>query len=170
VASSLGGKIAVEFAVRYPAQVERLVLLCPSGIGPEEQLPFVQGVRRSDLQALVQSVFHDPRRVDPRLLAYYARNFTRRPWRTGLVRTIRGTRTHCIRDRLPHVKHPTLFVIGNEDRIVDPALSEQAARLLPQGRLLSIPECGHAPHLERPGLVNRLVVRFLAGKVLEGSF
>src|SRR5262245_44881793 len=31
-ANSLGGKIAIEFAARYPEQVSRLVLLCPSGL------------------------------------------------------------------------------------------------------------------------------------------
>jgi pimeloyl-ACP methyl ester carboxylesterase len=36
VASSMGGKVAVEFALRYPEQVARLVLLCPAGLGDEE--------------------------------------------------------------------------------------------------------------------------------------
>ena len=31
VAASLGGKIAVEYAARYPDRIARLVLLCPSG-------------------------------------------------------------------------------------------------------------------------------------------
>src|SRR5579871_3212850 len=38
VAASLGGKIAVEYAARYPGQVDRLVLLCPSGMGEVERL------------------------------------------------------------------------------------------------------------------------------------
>src|SRR5262249_37935683 len=50
VANSLGGKIAVEYAVRYPDQVARLVLLCPSGMSDEERLPVVEGVRRNDLR------------------------------------------------------------------------------------------------------------------------
>lgn len=32
---SLGGWMAVNFSVRYPERVEKLVLLCPSGIGPQ---------------------------------------------------------------------------------------------------------------------------------------
>src|SRR5438552_1781987 len=36
VASSLGGKIAVEYAVRHSDRIARLVLLCPSGLGDEE--------------------------------------------------------------------------------------------------------------------------------------
>jgi pimeloyl-ACP methyl ester carboxylesterase len=161
VAASLGGKVAVEYAVRYPEQVARLVLLCPSGMGDEERLPIVEGVRRSDLRALVDSVFHDPRRVEPRLLVYYQRQFANRRWRSGLLRTIRGTMDHCVRDSLAQVTQPTLLVSGREDRIVDPAQAASAARLLPHGQYLSIPQCGHAPQMEKPWLVNRLVVHFL---------
>jgi pimeloyl-ACP methyl ester carboxylesterase len=161
VASSLGGKVAVEYAVRHPDQVARLVLLCPSGLGDEERLPIVEGVRRNDLRALVDSVFYDRRRLDPRLLAYYGRCFTSRRWRTGLLRTIRGTMEHGVRDRLPQLTRPTLLVSGREDRIVNPAEAERAVRLLPQGRFVAVPQCGHAPQLEKPWLINRLVVHFL---------
>jgi len=160
VASSLGGKIAIDFAARFPDQVARLVLLCPSGLGEEEQLPLVEGVRRNDVGGLVRSVFHDPKHVEPGLLAYYQRQFAKRRWRLGLLRTIRGTMDHCVRDRLAQVVQPTLLVAGREDRIVSPTHAEMAACDLPQGQFLMIPQCGHAPHIEKPGLINRLVVHF----------
>ena len=46
VSSSLGGKVAVEFAARYPELVNRVVLICPSGMGDKEQLPIMEGVPR----------------------------------------------------------------------------------------------------------------------------
>jgi pimeloyl-ACP methyl ester carboxylesterase len=161
VASSLGGKVAVEFAVRYPELVSRMVLLCPSGLGDEERLPIIEGVRHNDMRAIVDSVFYDPRNADPNLLHYYKRQFTSRRWRTGLLRTIRGTMDHGVRDRLPEVTQPTLLVSGREDKIVSPAHAEQAAQSLRQGQFLAIPQCGHAPQLEKPWLINRLVVHFL---------
>ena len=161
VASSLGGKVAVEYAVRYPDQVSRMVLPCPSGLGDEERLPIVEGVRRNDPKALAESVFYAPRRLDSRLLVYYEKQFANRKWRTGLLRTIRGTMDHCVRDRLPQVRQPALLISGREDRIVDPSHAAEAARLLPQGQYLAIPQCGHAPQLEKPWLINRLVVHFL---------
>jgi pimeloyl-ACP methyl ester carboxylesterase len=161
VAASLGGKIAVEYAARYPEQVARVVLLCPSGLGDEERLPIVEGVRRNDLRALVDSVFYDPSKVDSRLLGYYGRQFANRRWRSGLLRTIRGTMEHCVRDRLADLPQPTLLVSGRDDRIVNPQHAAEAARLLPQGHYLSIPQCGHAPQMEKPWLINRLVAHFL---------
>jgi pimeloyl-ACP methyl ester carboxylesterase len=161
VASSLGGKVAVEYAARYPDRVNRVVLLCPSGMGDHERLPVVEGVRRNDLRSIIDSIFWDARMADPRLLLYYQAHFPSRRWRTGLLRTIRGTMDHCVVDRLPRVPHPTLLVAGQEDRIVDPCQAERAARLLPQGRFVCIPQCGHAPQIEKPSYINRLITRFL---------
>jgi len=165
VASSLGGKVVIEYAVRHPENVNRIVLLCPSGMGDEERLPIVEGVRRNDMQALIDSVFSDRRLVDPNIVDYYRRVFTTKRWRTGFLRTVRGTMEHCVRDRLSEVKHPTLLVSGQDDRIVDPHQAEAAAELLPQGRYICIPQCGHAPQMEKPKIVNRLVVDFLTSSV-----
>jgi pimeloyl-ACP methyl ester carboxylesterase len=164
VAASLGGKIAVEYAVRYPERVSRLVLLCPSGMGDEERLPIIDGVRHNDPRAIVESVFYDRGRVDARLLRYYQRQFANRRWRLGLLRTVRGTMTHCVRDLLAELPQPTLLVSGRDDRIVDPRAAAAAAKLLPRGHHLSIPQCGHAPQMECPWLTNRLVLHFLTSK------
>jgi pimeloyl-ACP methyl ester carboxylesterase len=161
VANSLGGKVAVEYAVRYPSQVAKLVLLCPSGLSEEERLPVVEGVRRNDLRSLVDSVFQDPRHADPNLLAYYEKQFAKRRWRSGLLRTIRGTMDHRVRDRLAQITQPTLLVVGSEDRIVDPRQAIDAAGLLPHGRLVVLQGCGHAPQIERFNIVNQLVIGFL---------
>jgi len=161
VASSLGGKIAVAFAVKYPELVSRMVLLCPSGLGDEEQLPIVEGVRRSDLKALVDSVFYKRGNVEPGLVAYYQRQFSKRRWRAGLLRTIRGTMDYCVRDQLAGVQAPTLLIAGREDRIVDPHQAQKAAGDLPRGHFLMLPHCGHVPQMEKAWTINRLVVHFL---------
>jgi len=161
VASSMGGKVAVEYAVRYPEEVSRLVLICPSGVGEVEQLPVVEGVRRNDLRSLVESVFFDPGHADPDVVRYYQGRFSNRRWRLGLLRTIRGTMSHGVRDLLPRVVQPTLLISGQEDRIVDPEQAAAAARQLPCGQFLLIPRCGHAPQIEKARLINRLVMDFL---------
>jgi pimeloyl-ACP methyl ester carboxylesterase len=161
VASSMGGKVAVELALRRPDLVARLVLLCPSGLGDEERLPLVDGVRGTDARAMVHSVYYDPRRADPAVLRYYQECFADRRWRRGLLRTIRGTMEHSVRALLPRLEQPTLLLAGEADRIVDPDHAAAVAPLLPRGEFVCIPRCGHAPQVERAKVVNRLVVEFL---------
>src|SRR5262249_53430865 len=92
---------------------------------------------------------------------HYRGLFANRRWRLGLLRTIRGTMQHTVRDRLPEVPQPTLLVSGREDRIVCPRHAEQAAGLLPRGWFVLLPRCGHAPRWDRPRLIKRLVLDLL---------
>jgi len=71
----------------------------------------------------------------------------------------------CVRDRLADVKQPTLLISGREDRVVDGEKARAAAGVLPQGRFVMIPGCGHAPQIEKSRLINRLVVRYLTGRL-----
>ncbi len=161
-ASSLGGQVAVEYAIRYPEKVGRIVLLCPSGFGGEERLPVVEGVRHHDFKAVVSSVFYHHKRVNPGIVRHYERQFASRAWKKGLLRTVRGTSSHSVREKLHLVKNPTLLICGKQDRIVDPIQARDAIKNLSNYRYVALPRCGHAPQIERYFLVNRMVRNFLS--------
>jgi pimeloyl-ACP methyl ester carboxylesterase len=163
VASSLGGQIAIEFASRRPEQVNHLVLICPSGMGSEERLPITEGARHKDYRGLVESTFYDRRLASPRVIQYYEQKFQSKHWRRALFETVRGTKSHSVRDKLRLIDRPTLVICGREDRIVDSRVVQTAVEELPNYRLVMIPKCGHAPQLEHPRLVNQLVLDFLKG-------
>ena len=161
VASSLGGKMAMEMAHKYPEIISRVVLICPSGMGDDEQLPFIEGVRRNDLRSVITSVFHKRRFLDRDLIRYYTSRFPDRRWKKGLLRTVNGTKAHTVRPILKEVQAPTLLVSGASDRIVNPREAEEAVKELPNGYHLLLQKCGHAPQIEKSWLINRLVVHFL---------
>ncbi|HEV3385875.1 MAG TPA: alpha/beta hydrolase, partial [Gemmata sp.] len=56
----------------------------------------------------------------------------------------------------------TLLVTAEEDKICCPRTAEDAAKTLLQGHFRKIAKCGHAPQIEKPWLINRLVVDFLS--------
>ena len=47
--------------------------------------------------------------------------------------------------------------------VVDPAIGAFAADLLPQGRLVGMAGCGHAPFLEKPAEYQSTLLEFLRG-------
>ncbi len=161
VASSLGAQISVEYAARHNEKVDKLVLLCPSGFGSVERFPVMEGARSKNYQGLVESTFFDRRRASPRIVDYYERKFASKPWRRALFETVRGTKSHSVRDKLTQFDRPTLVICGREDRIVDPHEVYEAVKYLPNFRFVMVPRCGHAPQLECPRLINRMVVEFL---------
>lgn len=166
VASSLGCQVVATYAAASPEKVGRLVLLCPSGFHGDENLPMVEGVRRSNYDALVGSVFHENRRAEGRLVAAFEKKFQDRRWKKGVLRTLRGTVGHSVAPLLPRIAAPTLVVWGAEDQILsDVPGSIRAAARIPDVRQVVIPRCGHAPQIEKARLVNKLIVRHLTDKL-----
>jgi len=162
VASSLGGQVSIEYAARYPEKIGKLVLLCPSGFGTEERLPITEGARHKNYQGLVESTFFDRRFASPRIVEYYAEKFAHKTWRRAFFETVRGTKSHSVLSKLTQIGRPTLVICGREDRIVDPHAVQEAVKEIPNYRFVMVPNCGHAPQLECPRLINRLVVEFLS--------
>jgi pimeloyl-ACP methyl ester carboxylesterase len=166
VGSSLGGQVLLTYAARHPENVARLVLICPSGLYGDETLPMMEGVRRSQYDTLVKSVFHRSHFASDALVEVIARKFHDRQWKKGVLRTLRGTVGHSVAPLLPVVTSPSLIIWGANDRVItDVAGSVRAARQMRRVRQVVIPRCGHAPQIEKARLVNELVLRFVRDKL-----
>src|SRR3954451_15825185 len=154
VGSSLGGQVILTYATRHPEKVARLVLLCPSGLFGDENLPMIEGVRRSQYDTLVKSVFHRRHFASEELVDAIGHKFQDRKWKKGVLRTLRGTVGHSVAGLLDQVPHPCLLIWGSDDRVIsDVAGSIRAANRMPRGRQVVIPKCGHAPQIEKSRLV-----------------
>jgi pimeloyl-ACP methyl ester carboxylesterase len=85
--------------------------------------------------------------------------------------TLRGLVGSFLRAYLPGVNSqwrlaaripaPTLVIGGLNDRLVDPRVPAQVARVIPDSRLLILPGVGHVAQMEVPRLVARAVLGLL---------
>lgn len=167
IGSSLGGQVVLTYAARNPEKVARIALICSSGLAGEENLPIVEGVRRSQYSTFVESVFHSKHFATPELVEKIASKLRDRRWKKGLFKTLRGTVGHSVADLLEHVPHPCLAIWGAEDKVIsDVPGSIRAASRMPMSRQLVLPACGHAPQIEKARQVNPLVARFLKDRSL----
>jgi pimeloyl-ACP methyl ester carboxylesterase len=166
VGSSLGSQVILTYATRYPEKVAKLVLICPSGFHGDESLPVIEGVRRSDYDSLVKSVFHRDHFACDGLVQALERKFQDRKWKKGVLKTLRVTVGHSVAPLLEIVPHPTLVIWGANDRVLSdvPGAIRAAERIL-KVRQVVIPKCGHAPQIEKPRLVNHLISRYLRDKL-----
>jgi 4,5:9,10-diseco-3-hydroxy-5,9,17-trioxoandrosta-1(10),2-diene-4-oate hydrolase len=57
---------------------------------------------------------------------------------------------------------PTLVIWGAFDRIFPKYQAREAVARLKQGSLELIPDCGHMPHVEQPGIFVSALNRFLS--------
>ncbi len=81
--------------------------------------------------------------------------------RTSLENTI-SLGNPQLREALGRVAAPTLLVAGRQDLIVPPATVETAARMLANGRVNWIDNCGHIPMIEQPAAYHQAVDSFLS--------
>jgi pimeloyl-ACP methyl ester carboxylesterase len=66
-----------------------------------------------------------------------------------------------LKKRIHRVQAPTLIVWGKEDRLSPPVYAEEFARRIAGARVEMVDHAGHAPHLEQPEAVGRLIRDFL---------
>jgi pimeloyl-ACP methyl ester carboxylesterase len=85
--------------------------------------------------------------------------------------TLRGLVSSFVRAYLPgansqwriaaRITAPTLVIGGLTDKLVDPRMPAQVARVIPDSRLLMLPRVGHVAQMEVPRLVARAIVGML---------
>jgi pimeloyl-ACP methyl ester carboxylesterase len=75
-------------------------------------------------------------------------------------RTARAILGHDTRSRLGTVTAPALVLYGEEDVICPPRHSREIASLIPDARLVGVPEQAHQPFQENPEAFNATVLRF----------
>ena len=63
-------------------------------------------------------------------------------------------------DRLSKILMPTLFIWGDNDNMI-PMQYLGDYRQVPQGEIVVIKDCGHAPYVEKPAEFNKALLNFL---------
>jgi pimeloyl-ACP methyl ester carboxylesterase len=81
------------------------------------------------------------------------------------VRTLDSLKDHSALDHLPSVDVPALVVGGEIDKFTPVWLAQRTAELIPNAEYVFVPGGSHTAPLERPGLVNHAVDRFLKERV-----
>lgn len=175
--NSMGGHVALDFALQNPRRVAGLVLIDSAGVKAEGTSSLAPGyllipVVGRVLTALalssdrlvrdgLEKSFYDRSKItDERVAAYY------RPLKTrgGQLAALRA-RTQAdqfpIEAELGKINAPTLIIWGAEDALIPLAAGRRMNSLIKDSKLLVIEECGHLPQEEMPERVVEEIARFI---------
>ena len=172
VGHSLGGKVAMEVALRAPQKCKKLVVLdiAPVQYEPRHGSVF-KGLLGLDLAALSSRSKADAQlSVEVKELAvrsFLLKNLIKQPegfrWRMNLPainacyrNLIAGNQT----PRLPF-SHPVLFIKGGDSDYILEAHRDAITARFPNAKLRIIPNTGHWLHVEKPRHVATLITHFL---------
>lgn len=184
VGNSMGGFVAAELAINFPARVERLVLVSAAGISTHKRRDVERVVpalhraekavamytawmaarsqavaRRPGLRnATFGLVTRHPSRLSPALVAEQLKG----AGKPGFMQALATILDYPIRERLPEIAAPTLIVWGAEDRLITVTDADVFEELIPNSRKVVFEDTGHMAMLERPEAFNELLRRFLS--------
>jgi pimeloyl-ACP methyl ester carboxylesterase len=169
VGHSFGGMIACEVAAAAPRRAARLVLIDPIGFWRDAD-PVVNWMALEPAE-MRRRIFRDPDSEPARQLfgdgadeKAAAAGRVRLAWAMGATgKFIWPIPDKGLKKRIHRVTAPTLLLWGKEDRLVPPVYADEFATRLPKTRLQLIDGAAHAPHLEQPEAVARIVRDFAAG-------
>jgi pimeloyl-ACP methyl ester carboxylesterase len=182
IGGSMGGAIALRFALQYPHQVEKIVLASSVGLGKEVSiffrmmsLPilgelFARPSRKGTAQQF-RLLLHDPDSIQDQWIEEGYEMSSLPGAQRCLLSAFRsmfniwGVRSDAYRpilDRLEEIEVPTLVIWGVQDRILPVTHAHQAVKRLPNSRIHILDPCGHVPNIERAEEFNALVTDFLS--------
>jgi len=184
VGNSMGGRCAIEAALRAPERVDHLVTFAPSlafkrlrGLTPLVRLlaaemsavPMI--APRPLVLAALRLMFAHPERLPASWYAAAADEFARvfatprgRIAFFSAARQIYLEEAHGDRgfwERLPALSRPALFLWGDRDRLVPWRFARHVTAAVPHVHSIVLDDCGHVPQFEHPRRTHRLVRQFL---------
>jgi pimeloyl-ACP methyl ester carboxylesterase len=171
VGHSLGGHLLMQAAEGLPNLAGLLVLGTPPLDSPSDMsgafLPhplsnvfFTSSVSKSEVRQLTQTL---ARSASGQVRAMLYMDFMRTDPRVRIILrdAVLGGGFTKERERLRTLNRPVALVHGTEDPFINGEYL--AATSLPnlwRGKVQTIPDAGHCPHLERPDCFNRLLISF----------
>lgn len=170
VGNSLGGQVALIYAIRYPEIVPALILSGASGI---YEVAIGTGTPRRQSRDFIREraavTFFDPIHVTDELVDDLYEIVNDRARVIRLIRMARSAQNETVVDELATIDTPTLLVWGKDDLITPPDVADKFLEHLPRAELYFIEACGHAPMIEHPDAFNSLALEFLRRHVGSGS-
>jgi 3-oxoadipate enol-lactonase len=167
---SMGGMIAQEFALQYPARVRSLILGCTAAGGatavraePEAIQMLMRREKMSPEQAAEAAVpfIYDPttlrERIDEDLVI-------RRPWfpsPEGYAAQLQGIIGWEAYSRLGQIIASTLVIHGESDRLIPPGNATLIAERIPAAKLVMIPHASHLFLTDQTEVSHHAILQFL---------
>ena len=171
---SMGGFVALRFALAYPDRVRGLVLIDSMATThtDEERERFrsaiepLAGSREPVYRALAEGsaplLFGETTMAEnPALVEEWIDRWVTYPGEAVYHELGSWLDRPDVTDRLSEIDVPVLIVHGEEDASIEPERAEAMLEHLPDARMAVIPAAGHTANLERPKPVNDAMRSFL---------
>jgi 3-oxoadipate enol-lactonase len=166
---SMGGMVAQEFALQYPARTRSLILGCTSAGGPtavraERKVADILMVRGMTLEQAREAILPYIYDADtPREKIEEDLTLRRRwlPSLEGYMAQLQGILAWESYSRIAQITAPTLVIHGKSDALVPPGNGELIAARIPGAKLVLLDHASHLFITDQPEAANQEILQFL---------
>lgn len=168
VGFTLGGCIALRYALDYPDEVKALVLMT-TGMRPRERKPGTLEFRLkaaddpATYQQWLETMRHQFLFMEPELAEHLV-ECHRTVGPLSQYRDFVVIDQFDVRDRVGTLKPPLLLIKGADDPAAGPEYEREIHEAVAGSKYLKFKNAGHFPFAERPVEVNRAIDEFLAAR------
>lgn len=169
---SLGGKVAMQFAIDHPEKVRKLIVadIAPKPYPPHHEDIFnalssvnIENVEnRKDVQTALEKYIKEPGVIQFLLKNVYIKENRKLGWRFNLD-VLKGKYTDFITVGIKSgvFEGPTLFLAGEKSRYILPEDKTNIEIQFPKATIKTIPNSGHWVQAENPQAFDTFVAEFL---------
>lgn len=161
--NSLGGHVALLYALQNEETVDKLILTGSSGLF--ENAMGGSYPRRGSydyIKERVEYTFYNPQVASKELVDEVFETTRSIPMCMRIVAIAKSAQRNNLANDLHKIKVPTLLVWGLNDTITPPMVAHDFNRLIEKSKLRFIDKCCHAPMMEHPEKFNDLVDEFIS--------
>ena len=148
--NSMGGHLALDYALRYSEHVRALVLTGSSGIQEKDfGSTFPRRKDREYIRKQAALTFYEDL-IDEVIMDEIMEVVTDSSKLLNMLAIARDTHEYNMEEHLQQIEQPALLVWGRNDKITPPQVARTFEKKLPDAKLRWIDKCGHAPMMEHP--------------------
>ena len=149
--NSLGGHVALLYALNHSKNYKALVLTGSSGLFEHAMGgSYPKLNNREYLKERIEYTFYDPKSATPELIDEVIAIVNDRLKVLQIISMSKSAMKHNLKEELHQIKKPVGLIWGKNDTITPPKVADEFNELIEDSTVYFIDKCGHAPMMEQP--------------------
>ena len=168
IGSSLGGQIAAEYASSHSQNVDKLILVSPSGImkkstyALDEYIMAALYPNEQSAKNAFETMDGSGKKIPMKIIDGFVSRMKLPNAKFAFMSTVLGLKNcELITQKLENIASPTLIIWGSDDPVIPITFANDFVSSIINCTFLEMSDCGHTPYVQEPELFASTVLNFL---------